>query len=104
MDHPLETLIDRIVANSARRGELDNLPGAGKPLTDAHLGKDAVLNRLMTENQAKPQAVVLNEQIHKSRARLQILTAPDERKAEMKVLADLRMRYALELEATRKYG
>lgn len=104
MEHPLNSLIDRIVQNAERRGELDNLPGAGKPLTTEGNPKDAVLNRLMTQSRVKPPAVALQEKITEAKQRLQSLEDPDARKAEMKVLSDLQLRLALELEGMRKYG
>lgn len=104
MEHPLNSLIDRIVQNAERRGELDNLPGAGKPLNPEGNPKDAVLNRLMTQSRVKPPVVALQEEITESKRRLQALKDPDLRKVEMKVLADLQTRLALELEGMRKYG
>ena len=44
------------------------------------------------------------EKILDSKARLKTLNDPAERKAEMKVLADLQMRLAMEKEAYRRFG
>lgn len=104
MNHPLDKLIDQIVAGAAAKGELDNLPGAGKPLPAVDNPKDALLNRMMTESRAKPLAVTLKEQIAASAARLRDIADPDARRAEMKVMADLQTRLAIEMEAMRKYG
>ena len=104
MTHPLDKLIDEIVAGATAKGELDNLPGAGKPLPHLTNPKDALLNRMMTESRAKPLAVTLKEQIATSKTRLATLTDADQRKAEMKVLADLETRLAIEIETMRRYG
>ena len=104
MTHPLDSLIDQIVAGAAANGELDDLPGAGKPLPPVDNPKGALLNRMMTESKAKPLAVTLKEQIAASAQRLKSLTDADARKAEMKIMADLQTRLAIEVEAMRKYG
>lgn len=104
MDHPLHSLIDQIVQNADRNGAFDNLPGAGEPLAQRENPRDAVLDRLMTEAGAKPMVLVLKESIAASKARLAPLSDEAARKAEMKILADLELRLALELEALRRYG
>ena len=47
MHHPLSGLIDQIVQNAEKRGDFDNLPGAGKPLPHLDDPQNAVLNRMM---------------------------------------------------------
>lgn len=104
MSHPLNALINKVLNRAAETGEFDNLAGAGKPLPPQQSGKDPVLDRLLKQSRAKPPAVILKENINASQARLKDLTDPEERKAEMKVLADLQMQLTMELEAYRKYG
>lgn len=104
MSHPLNSVIDRFLGRMAAKGELSDHEGAGKPLPERGNPRDAVLNRLMTESRVKPAAVALMEQIRASQARLKTLNDPAERKAEMKVLADLQMRLAMEKEAYRRFG
>ena len=104
MAHPLDSLIDQIVANAARRGDFDNLPGAGKPLPAVDNPQDAVLSRLMKEAEATSPVVVIRRQILAAQERLNTLTDPEARKAEMRVIADLQTRLAIEMEAFRKYG
>jgi len=104
MSHPLNSVIDRVLVRAAANGELNDLEGAGKPLPNRGNPRDAVLNRLMTETRVKPAAVTLMEQISASQARLKALTNPAKRRAEMKVLADLQMRLAMEKEACRRFG
>ncbi len=104
MDHPLISLIDQKIAAAEKEGQFDNLPGAGKP--PEHLGdpKDALLDRLSREAAVKSLMVVLKEQIAASKTRLRGLTDQDARKAEMKTLADLQTRLALEIEAVKRFG
>ncbi|MEX0285233.1 MAG: DUF1992 domain-containing protein [Paracoccaceae bacterium] len=104
MDHPLISLIDDIVAKAEKQGEFDNLPGAGKPLSDVSNPSDAVLDRMMKEAEAKPLAVVLTQEIAASKERLKHITDDSQRKAEMKVLADLEMRRSMEIEAMKRFG
>lgn len=104
MDHPLSGLIDQIVQNAERRGDFDNLPGAGKPLPHLDDPQNAVLNRMMKEADAKSPVVVLRRQIIASQDRLKALTDEVARKAEMLVLSELHTKLAIEMEAFRKYG
>ncbi|MCG3266842.1 DnaJ family domain-containing protein [Yoonia sp. I 8.24] len=104
MHHPLSSLIDQIVQNAEKRGDLDNLAGAGKPLPAVDRPQDAVLNRIMAEADAKSPVVILRQQILASQERLKTLTAEAARKEEMLVLSELHTKLALEMEAFRKYG
>ena len=104
MHHPLSGLIDQIVQNAERRGDFDNLPGAGKPLPQLDNPQNAVLNRIMKEADAKSPVVILRQQILASSERLKSLTDPAERKAEMTRLAELQTKLGIEMDAFRKYG
>lgn len=104
MHHPLSSLIDQIVADAEKRGDFDDLPGAGQPLPHLDDPQNAVLNRMMKEADAKSPVVILRQQILESSARLKALTDPAARKDEMARLAELQMKLAIEMEAFRKYG
>ena len=104
MPHPLDALINEKLQKAKEEGAFDNLPGQGRPIDHGHSPKDALLNRLMVEAKAKPPVVVLSAQITASTARLKILTDPDERKAEMTVLANLQTRLAIEKELYQRFG
>jgi|GEM_PF-370439 len=104
MNHPLSSLIDQIVQNAEKRGDFDNLPGAGKPLTGLDDPQNAVLNRIMSEADAKSPVVILRQQILASQERLKSLTDETARKDEMLVLSELHTKLAIEMEAFRKYG
>ena len=104
MDHPLIDLIDRIVEDAQKRGDFDNLPGAGAPLPHLDDPANAVLARMMKEADATSPIVTLRNQITASQARLDGLTDPEARKAEMRTLSDLQTKLGIEIEAFRKYG
>ena len=104
MPHPLDALINEKLQQAKEEGAFDNLPGEGKPIDHGHSPKDALFNRLMVEAKAKPPVVTLTEEIAASRARLASLTDDAPRKAEMKILADLQTRLAIEKELHRRYG
>ncbi|MGR3500677.1 MAG: DnaJ family domain-containing protein [Limimaricola soesokkakensis] len=104
MDHPLIDHISRVIAKAEREGAFDDLPGAGKPIPDLHTPGDAVLDRLMRESGAKPQAVTLKAQVTEARARLAETTGEAERRDAMRALADLEMRLSIEMETLRRYG
>ncbi|WP_106745136.1 DUF1992 domain-containing protein [Yoonia maritima] len=104
MHHPLSGLIDQIVQNAEKRGDFDDLPGAGKPLTSLDDPQNAVLNKMMAEADAKSPVVILRQQILASQERLKSLTDETARKDEMLVLSELHTKIAIEMEAFRKYG
>ncbi len=104
MHHPLSSLIDQIVQSAERRGDFDDLPGAGKPLPHLDNPQNAVLSRMMKEADAKSPVVILRQQILASQARLRALKDADARKDEMHHLSELQMKLAIEMEAFRKYG
>ena len=104
MSHPLNSIIDLAMRQAEADGAFENLPGAGKPLANLREPADAVLDRLMKEAHVKPPVVVLNQQICASRKHLATLTESNERKVEMKRLADLQTRLAIEQEAMRRFG
>ena len=104
MHHPLSSLIDQIVQNAEKRGDFDDLPGAGKPLTGLDDPLNAVLNRIMSEADAKSPVVILRQQILASQERLKSLTDETARKDEMLLLSELHTKLAIEMEAFRKYG
>lgn len=104
MAHPLDSLIDQIVAKAARDGAFDDLAGAGKPLEPVENPQNAVLARIMKEADATSPVVVLRRQILAEQEKLQGLIDPDARKTQMQLISELHTKLALEMEAFRKYG
>ncbi|WP_417721616.1 DUF1992 domain-containing protein [Salipiger sp.] len=70
MDHPLIDLINARIAAAERDGAFDNLPGAGKPLPDCDDPQNAVLNRILKDNGAVPEAVSLSRELARLRDEL----------------------------------
>ena len=104
MHHPLSGLIDQIVQNAEKRGDFDNLHGAGKPLPHLDDPQNAILNRMMQEADAKSPVVILRRHILEAQDNLKSLTDQTERKAAQIRLSELHTKLAIEMEAFRKYG
>ncbi|WP_425046561.1 DnaJ family domain-containing protein [Primorskyibacter sp. S87] len=104
MSHPLNPAIEMAMNAADRSGEFKDLPGAGKPLEFLSAPKDAVIDRLLKENQAKPLAVHLKKKVAELRETLKAETDEEGRKALIKEIADHQLKLDLELEALRKYG
>ena len=100
----LNFLVDKAFREAEEQGALDHLPGAGKPIAEIHQPKDAAINRILKEAHAVPAVVALRQSIAESMVRLHALTDPAERKKEMRRLADLQTRLAIEQESMGKYG
>lgn len=63
MTHSLDAFIDQIVQAAEKRGDFDDLAGAGKPQVHQENPADAVLNRLTKEADAKSPVRVIRSQI-----------------------------------------
>lgn len=104
MTHPLNSLIESRLREAEENGAFENLAGAGKPIPNLQNPKDALLDHLMGEGPVKLPVVVLREQIVEAKTRLAALTDGEARRSEMKILSDLQMRLAMEIEDFRRYG
>lgn len=89
MTHPLDAFIDQIVQAAEKRGDFDDLAGAGKQQVHPENPADAVLNRLTKEADAKSLVRVIRRQIFEGRALLKGLTEPDARENQIQHLNDL---------------
>lgn len=103
-----DRLIERRILKARSEGQLQNLPGEGKPLPDRT--GDALVDpglaagyRIMAENGVLPEEFRLKRQVAEAKERLAGLTDPVERKAAMAALADLEMRFAIAQEARQKF-
>lgn len=103
MDHPLISLIDQQIAKAEAEGQFDNLPGAGKPLDTTRDPYDALVERAREGAGAVSPIAVLRGQIAEARAALAGLNGEAHR-AQMKVLADLQTKLAIEIETVRRFG
>lgn len=70
MAHPLEDLIDARIRAAQADGELDNLPGQGKPLATDDDPENVLINRLMKENGGVPEFVSLSRELARLRVEL----------------------------------
>jgi len=69
--HPLEDMIDARIRAAQADGVFDDLPGQGKPLSPQDDPENALLNRLMREeNGAVPEFVSLSRELERLRAEL----------------------------------
>lgn len=104
MSHPMNYAIEMALNAAENADEFKDLPGAGKPLAFLSNPKDAVIDRLMKESQAKPLAVVLKKRISELHEAYRSETDEGARKVLMTAIAEQQLRLDLELEALRKYG
>lgn len=97
-------LAERQILKAQSEGQFDNLKGTGKPLNLTGDGSaDSVGFRIMAEAGALPREIQLRKAVEEQTRIL--AAAPDEeaRKQEMKKLADLQLRLAIEQEARRRF-
>lgn len=70
--------------------------GERGPLARLVRPADSVIARIMRDTQAKPLAMGLKQQLAQAVARLRSIAEPDERRAQMRLVADLQARLGLE--------
>lgn len=104
MAHPMNYAIEHAMSTALDNAVFADLAGAGEPLPNLNQPKDAVLAHMLKEADAKPLAVSLQQQIVTARAQLKNLRASEDRKAQLRLLAELQMRLNMEIEAFRKYA
>ncbi|UZD89907.1 DUF1992 domain-containing protein [Cognatishimia activa] len=93
------------IRKAERDGQLEGLKGEGKPLPKAGDGdfSENVGFRIMAEAGALPKEIELKREEEAQLKVLQRTTDPNARKSEMKKLADIQLRRAIQEEARRKY-
>lgn len=100
--------VERQIAKARAEGKLSGLAGEGHPLPDRTIetGQDASMSaamRLMAEAGALPEEFSLQKQLDIARSAYGELTDPDEKRAAMKVIADLELKTNMSREARRKF-
>lgn len=98
----IRSLIDQTFKDAEADGSLTRLAGFGRPLDLSRDPYDAMMDRMHTEARVKPKAVALKDQITAATEALRDLKDPAARKAQMRVLADLQTRLAIEMEQLRR--
>lgn len=92
MDHPLIDLINAKIKAAEAEGAFDDLDGAGQPLPDCDDPENALIHRVMRENGAEPEFVVLSRELAALRAQLMESSDRDERRALIAQIAVLETR------------
>lgn len=98
-----DKLAQRHIENAIEAGELDNLPGEGKPLPKMKGpgGIEAFGYRMMAKVGALPMEVLVRKEIAAARKRLAETQDPDLREGILKTITNLEMRFAMAMEARR---
>lgn len=104
----LNRIAERMMMKARAEGKLSGLKGEGQPLPDRPgdafvSAGEAVGFRIMAEAGALPEEITLKKQVLAQQAHLATLVDEAERKAAMRVLADLQMRQAMAEEARRAF-
>jgi hypothetical protein len=104
----LSRLAERRMQAARLKGQLQSLPGEGRPLPDrpgdAFVSPgDAVGFRIMAEAGVLPEEIALKKQVAAQRAHLASLTDEGQRKAAMAELARLEMLQAIAEESRRRF-
>ncbi|HBZ44872.1 MAG TPA: DUF1992 domain-containing protein [Maritimibacter sp.] len=95
MDHPLMDLISARIAEAEANGEFDNLPGAGKPLPRDDDPENALLRRIIKENNAVPPFIALGRELEKLREELKRTADDVSRKDIMKEMSMMEAKIAI---------
>ena len=95
MDHPLIDLISAQIRKAEAEGQFDNLPGAGKPLPRVDNPENAVMDRILKENGAVPEAVAVNRELARLRAELREEGDREVRKRLIRDIAVMETRYEM---------
>lgn len=102
MDHPLIDLINQKIAQAQAAGDFDNLEGAGKPLPQCDDPENALLNRVIEQNDAVPEFVLLSRELAKLREQLRECADRTERRTLMQDMSMMEARIALAKQAYRR--
>lgn len=102
------TRVEQQIKAASARGELDNLPGAGKPLKSHP--EEAVADaatligfRIMAQAGALPEEIKLKKALELAKAAYREVADEAEKKEGMRVIADLSMKYDIAVEARKKF-
>ncbi len=95
MDHPLIDLISARIRKAEAEGQFDNLPGAGKPLPQVDNPENAVMDRILKDNGAVPEAVSVHRELARLRAELRDTADRTQRKRLIAEIAVMETRYEM---------
>lgn len=97
------SLIENAFRQAQENGDLDNLPGAGKPIAKSSLNADPFAH-VYAESGAMTPFSEMRRKIEATQARLAAATDPEERRAIQTEISELEMRKAVEMETWKRYG
>ncbi len=108
MDRSFNVLIERQIRKAIAEGQLDRLEGAGKPLPDrsgmAHADMATqVASGIMAEAGALPEEFKFKKLLEAAKETWRAADTDEERHVAMALIADLEQRYAIAVEARRKF-
>lgn len=98
-----ESLIDRAFRRAQNSGDLDDLPGAGKPIETSRLNTDPFAHSFKESGAMTPFGA-LNARIAEARARLAAASDPAEKRAIQTEISALQTRLAIEMETWKRYS
>lgn len=98
-----ETLIDKAFKRAQDNGDLDDLPGVGKPFKQSSLNTDPFAHTF-AESGAMTPFGVLRSRIDNARARLAEAVDPEQRRAIQIEISALETRRAIEMETWKRYS
>lgn len=96
-------LIDAAFKRAQDNGELENLPGAGKPIPPSSLNSDPFAH-VYGESGVMTPFSDMQSRISEARKRLSEATDPEERRAIQTEISSLETRKAIEMETWKRYG
>lgn len=101
--HWIEQIAERRAAQAVARGELQGLPGEGRPLDPERLREttEDVLHRIMADAGAVPVEFTIARQIEAARAALP--ASGPERRAALAQIAALEVRHGIARDARRRF-
>ncbi|MEQ8899228.1 MAG: DUF1992 domain-containing protein [Roseovarius sp.] len=97
------SLIESAFRRAQENGDLDDLPGAGKPIAKSSLTADPFAH-VYAESGAMMPWPELQRRIEAARARLADVTEAEARKAIQAEISALETRKAIEIETWTRYG
>ncbi|MFA8387471.1 MAG: DnaJ family domain-containing protein [Pelagibaca sp.] len=103
MESAINRLVENTVERARRNGDLDDLPGAGRPIEKSSLTTDPLAHVYLESGAIHPVAA-LKARIVEARAELDKTTDPETRRALQTRIAQLETQSAVEAETFRRYG
>lgn len=100
-----DQLAESQIRKAQAEGQMDDLKGKGAPLprNPSAGDADAVGFRIMSEAGTVPEEINLRKAVELQRSVLQQTTNPEAEREEMRKLADLQLKLAIQEEARRRF-